>query len=534
MALEGPVGLRSATSRPRGAADQLSPLRSQLPLVRSPQAAHRSPSEIQPEVAEENTPPPQGSAHRPGQRPRQTLADLFRRDSAEVNAPKREEKAQGRKPPSLPTLAELFRQETAEQAEQAEQARRAELARLMRSALPDGGAAMKRLKERAVRKHPRTAAQIWQAVQTGMPKTMKDQRRRDFEALVRTDLKALAETGQITPMSAVETMSEAVSKGLFGQGILKRDRALLLDVLGELSIDGIYQRLKLKQTPDTLAAYTDADVLEPPKRFGTGSFSTVYAVKVSEPDGSERDVLFKPIPQEEHWSFAGWKTGIPKDNPQTAMRNIATLAYAKKLGFDVIVDTRVALINVGKDPFEPALGLVMEPAKGKSAELADGGVFARADVCAEITKLQLLDHLTGEGDRHGLNYFIHLDPDDRPRIMGIDNEECFGEKLTDPAGTQKLDNDESRLFQGVGLPAVIDTEMESAIHAMSQEDIRSLLSDKLNDAEISAALQRYQGLKEHIAQLREAGHVIEPERWGAPEVQQLLTPENSYFARDRH
>ncbi|GKS86784.1 hypothetical protein AVMA1855_21550 [Acidovorax sp. SUPP1855] len=437
-----------------------------------------------------------------------------------------------------PRLGELLKQELrqekieqAEKAEQDRQQRRAALEQLVHSALPDGGQAMKRLKERAVRKHPKTAAQIWHSIQTGLPKTMKDQRRSAFETLVRADLRALASTGQIAPRAAVDQLTEALGEGIFGQGILKRDRALLLEILGDLSLEGLYRRWNLAMTDDTKPAFTDADLLQVPKPFGAGKSTHVYEVKLKETDGAVLNALFKPIPKED-WSYAGLVTGIPRYDPQTVMRNLATVDYARKLGFHVIPDTRVALIDVDKKPFDPSLGLLMELAPGEPAERTPASVLARADVRAEVTKLQLLDHLTGEGDRHGFNYFIHIDADDRPTVMGIDNDQCFGEKLTDPDGARYADDSQHRLLEGVGLPPVVDTDMERAIEAMTEDDIHSMLGNKLNTAEIAAALQRYRGLKAHIVQLREQNLVIDPKDWETPQVQALMTPQNSYLARD--
>lgn len=117
------------------------------------------------------------------------------------------------------------------------------------------------------------------------------------------------------------------------------------------------------------------------------------------------------------------------------MRNVATVAYVRKLGMRVVADTRVALIDTGQGR---QLGMVMERARGKSAADTDPGLFKQANVCAEVTKLQLLDHLTGQGDRHAGNYFINIEPDGRAKVMGIDNDQCFGHKMTDPAGIERI------------------------------------------------------------------------------------------------
>ncbi|MBW8830854.1 MAG: hypothetical protein JF606_15795 [Burkholderiales bacterium] len=296
-------------------------------------------------------------------------------------------------------------------------------------------------------------------------------------------------------------------------------------------IDRLYKQLKLKVTRDTLPAFTNAQVLEIAK-LGSGAFNTAFAVKLRKPDGSTFDGVFKPLLKKDHGTVAA-ATGIPKDDPQIAMRNIATVSYAKKLGLDVIADTRLAVIDTG-DGTGPKLGLIMERARGKPAAKTDASVLARPDVCAEVTKLQLLDHLTGQGDRHKNNYFINIEPNGRAKVMGIDNDQCFGKKLLDPAGIQKLPNDLDRhVFRGTGLPPVVDTEMARAIDALTPADIRSMLGDKLSEDEIHAAIARHQGVKNHIAKLRDRGRIIAPEQWSLPEVQRLLNAKNSYLGRER-
>lgn len=98
----------------------------------------------------------------------------------------------------------------------------------------------------------------------------------------------------------------------------------------------------------------------------------------------------------------------------------------------------VALIDTWRDPSvsNVGLGLIMERARGKPALHTDVDTLGRADVCAQVMKLQLLDHLTGQTDRNHENYFIDIGPDGQVKVTGIDNDQCFGQKLTDPAGIQ--------------------------------------------------------------------------------------------------
>jgi hypothetical protein len=295
----------------------------------------------------------------------------------------------------------------------------------------------------------------------------------------------------------------------------------------------LYRELNLKVTEDTRPAYTNANLMARPTRLGSGAFNTVFAVKLKKPDGTKLDGVFKPLGNvEKGWVAAA--TGIPRHDPQIAMRNIATLAYAQKLGIDVIPETRVAVLDTGPGQVEGSkLGLVMERARGKPAADAHIALFNRADVCAEVTKLQLLDHLTGQGDRHCDNYFIDIGQDGKAKVTGIDNDQCFGSRLTDPNGIRYADNRTNYGFRGTSLPPVVDTEMAAKIHALTPNDLREMLGNKLSEAEVQAAIARHEGVKEHINVLARQGRIIPPSEWSRPAITKLLTADNSYVGRER-
>lgn len=421
------------------------------------------------------------------------------------------------------TLGALF--------EQARLQEKAERNQLLHSALPHGGGAMKRLKERAGRKNPTTMAEKWRARLNGSPKPMEGQRKAAFVALVRADAMAVARVGQLDARVAVDRMRMAVEDGTLGQNALKEDRELLLEVLGQLAdpADHLYRQLNLKITPDTLLAYTDAHVLEKPKPLTSGTFASVFALKVENADGVAQDSVFKPLKAAEK-GWVGSASGIPMDDPQTAIRNIATLSCAKKLGIDVIADTQLAMIDTGRGPLDPDLGLLMERAPGKQAREVDAEWLKNPAVFAEITKLQWLDHLTGQVDRHHNNYFIDVRPDGAVKVTGIDNDQCFGKDLLRPADIQPH---VGVPFYGTALPPAIDTATASMIDDLNDDDLHELLDNRLSDEEVEAAVSRLQGLRLHVDQLRVQGLVIEPEQWADPAVQGLFNAQNSYIGRER-
>ncbi|WCM89018.1 hypothetical protein [Acidovorax sp. NCPPB 3576] len=406
-----------------------------------------------------------------------------------------------------------------------------ERGQLLASALPGGGGAMKRLKARAARQHPATVADKWHARLNGAPKPIVDGKRRAaFEALVRADAMALARFGQIDPRLAADKMRAAVEDGTLGDGILAEDRKLLLEVLNQCTdpTDHLYQRLNLKIMPDTLPAYTDAQVVEKPAHLTSGTFASVFALKVEKSNGVVQDSVFKPLKATEQGWVGKW-SGIPMDDPQAAMRNIATVSCAKKLGLDVIANTQLAIIDTGRGPLDPDLGLLMERAPGKQARDVGADTLKNPAVFKEVTKLQLLDHLTGQVDRHPNNYFIHVGSNGDVKVTGIDNDQCFGKDLLRPSDIRPLSG---LPFHGTELPPVIDTAMASMIGGLGDDELHAMLDDKLSDEEIEAAVSRLQGIRLHVDQLRRDGWVIAPDRWDSPEVQGRFNAQNSYIGRE--
>lgn len=136
-----------------------------------------------------------------------------------VPAPGAQDAGPSALPTHKPTLGELLAQESRE-----------EQAQIVRTALQDGGAAMRRLSDRAARRHPRSIAERLR----GSPKPMDGQRLDAFKGLVRADVLALAKTGRIEPRLAAGMMRKAVEEGTLGKTVLPEDRQLLLSVLDQM------------------------------------------------------------------------------------------------------------------------------------------------------------------------------------------------------------------------------------------------------------------------------------------------------------
>jgi hypothetical protein len=153
----------------------------------------------------------------------------------------------------------------------------------------------------------------------------------------------------------------------------------------------------------------------------------------------------------------------------------------------------------------------------------------RAEVTCEITKLQLLDHLTGEVDRHSGNFKVQIPDNSRAQVIGFDNDLSFGKKLVHP---EKFTKTQCKHFHGSLLPPVVDRQMFDAINDVTPEQVKGILENKLDDDEVNAALERLKVVKQHVLKLKVDGLVIDnPKDWASPQVLSKLNDRNSYVAR---
>ncbi len=172
------------------------------------------------------------------------------------------------------------------------------------------------------------------------------------------------------------------------------------------------------------------------EKLGQGKANTVYLVTYK--DGSE--YVFKP----EAAGRMGMETlalSIDyKPEQQVAALNLATQRTAKALGLeDVIPKTTVG-------SYDGQYGLFMKKAPGntvsafaKSKIAPYGGLTAEGikrlpdkehgvvigEIIRQTNRLEWLDLITAQGDRHNKNYMIDVRPDGKVTVTGIDNDECF-------------------------------------------------------------------------------------------------------------
>ena len=225
------------------------------------------------------------------------------------------------------------------------------------------------------------------------------------------------------------------------------------DVKKVLAGNDDFSDLLLASLYDVSTEWLDADLkdanLTDSKELGSGGVNTVSKLDYGIPDGKggvrSKSIVFKP----DFFATVGNRKMRLHQNAyssrQPALKlNIASYAIADWLGCGNRVTKTTAMLHGGK------LGIGMTLAPGVSAyAFAQGenevvkllgsqdpaerqrGLAIVNDILEQITDLQWLDLLTGQGDRHSKNYHIGIDTKTgHATVTGIDNDLCMAKYRT--------------------------------------------------------------------------------------------------------
>ena len=223
---------------------------------------------------------------------------------------------------------------------------------------------------------------------------------------------------------------------------------------GKLSVSSVIEsRARGLDEADVDLANEDSNIVSA-KPFGGGSAGKVYLLKRA--DG--KSVIFKGE-TESRTGLAGISAGSGKAyhiTQQTVDLNIASRKAAEALGMGDMIVKYSAGTRKG------VFGFFMDKAKGRTAnahrktgveQTPEDGLTAddiralpledrrkiKADLMRELNRLQWLDLVTGQMDRHSSNYFIHIDSvTHKVTVTGIDNDAGYSTMRTG-AVTVELD-----------------------------------------------------------------------------------------------
>ena len=232
--------------------------------------------------------------------------------------------------------------------------------------------------------------------------------------------------------------TERMMKGEGDFGIATGDVRRIL--LGEKSISSLVEAKARGFKPgDVSPAADDANIVGS-KMLGAGSAGTTYLLTTK----SGEELVFKP----EMDSRLGLDEillgmdGAYLDSQKTANLNLATQDTAKAFGCEDVV----VKYSVGNH--DGQFGFFMEKAKGvpgsafsRKTDAGGGGVppaemhkiadpaeqtRIKGTLAQKLNRLMWLDLITGQGDRHSSNYFVHVDTaSHEPTVNAIDNDASF-------------------------------------------------------------------------------------------------------------
>jgi hypothetical protein len=221
-------------------------------------------------------------------------------------------------------------------------------------------------------------------------------------------------------------------------------------------------------------------------------------------------------------------------NMQTSKRDVATSRLNELLGGNVIAKAELAFKRLDDGSLQ--MGSLMEKAKGKTlsktnfdqAKTPQDGPqvrFEDPNFQRLLSRLQLMDALTGQVDRNMSNFYIETDNTGSVTgLTGIDNDMSFGKER------KNLD----RVFNFPGISRFVDAELAERIIAVNPEDVKAAVSGLITDDEITALLERLNKLKTLLSDLKAQNKLLQPTDWNALTAQGLLEEKTNYFTRAKN
>jgi hypothetical protein len=170
------------------------------------------------------------------------------------------------------------------------------------------------------------------------------------------------------------------------------------------------------------------------------------------------------------------------------------------------------------------LGTVLESAKGVQGGEAkyalnderaaqNGGISLEDPVLQKsLSKLQILDAICGQLDRHANNYYIQLDAKGNVTgITGIDLDMAFG---------QDMDAPDSRTANFAhnykGFPGAVDEEFAKVLLRIDAKDIEEAITGLLKPAEVAATVKRFTWVQNKVRELQQNDKLVK--EWGVKTV----------------
>lgn len=209
------------------------------------------------------------------------------------------------------------------------------------------------------------------------------------------------------------------------------------------------------------------------------------------------------------------------EDPLLAARSVAMSRLDALLGGGVIARTEWALQNGALGTFmKEATGQQMTPALGAgSVALANQPTLQRL-----LSRLQLIDAIAGQVDRHAANYFIQMNGNGHVTgVTGIDLDMAWGTANFQVDQATKTD-------RYPGLTLYLDRTFALRILALSPAELQTVLGGLLSAEQIGAAMSRLDHLQTILAGLEGEGKLLADDRWTLAVETATHREQASYFA----
>ena len=235
--------------------------------------------------------------------------------------------------------------------------------------------------------------------------------------------------------------SSQQQKGASDLGIATSDVRRIM--LGEVGLSNVVEAKIRGFKPGDVDPSAEAPNIASSKHLGSGAAGKTYLLKTN----SGGELVFKPdldsrIGLDTMVLSAG---GNYKSSQNTANLNLASQDTAKAFGCEDLV------VKYSVGSHDGQFGFFMEKAKGFTGEeilrkkksegegvapaalrgITDAAERAKiqGQIAKKLNKLMWLDLITGQGDRHWNNYFIHIDKTTHEvTVKAIDNDASFGSR----------------------------------------------------------------------------------------------------------
>lgn len=152
----------------------------------------------------------------------------------------------------------------------------------------------------------------------------------------------------------------------------------------------------------------------------------------------------------------------------------------------------------------------------------------------ELTRLQWVDILSGQVDRHSSNYIVVVALTAGQcvpvGVLGIDNDLSFGHRLgsvrdlvereaAHPTTAAWVPNG----FHGTELPRLIDADLRKALLGLDEQALRDTLAGAVSPASIRAAAARLKEIQQRLSDTRDPVlEVREDKEWASAEASERL------------